>query len=92
MRVVLLGVSLEEEMPSAEKVEKMEIEGSEKENEVVEAQSGTSKSVVEDVLRICAEQGMDDELKSVCKVRFRRVIFPTPLNIDCLVFRSTRSN
>lgn len=75
MRVVLLGVSLEEEMRAGEKVETMEIEGSEKENEEVKAGSSTSRSVVEDVLRICAEQGMDDELKSVCKVRFRQVKF-----------------
>lgn len=71
MRGVLRGVVLSGE--AAEKVEKKEEEGEmvvEGASEKESAEGGTRQpSVVEEVLRVCAEQGLEEEMLSVCKVR-----------------------
>ena len=65
MSAVLLSVPLDiDEVPAPKEDAGMDVEGSEKEN----AQPGAVASTVVDVLRVCAENGLDDEMRSVCKV------------------------
>lgn len=66
MSAVLLSVPLDiDEVAVPKEDSGIKVEGSEKENAQPEAVSST----VEDVLRVCAENGLDDEMRSVCKVR-----------------------
>lgn len=62
----------------------MDVEGeeSEKENEAPEGGKRRKTSTVEDVLRTCLEQGLQDEALSICKVRAKRCSF-TVLNECC---------
>lgn len=69
MRLVLLGVDLEdnaedEKIGRAVEEGGMEVDG----GEIVAGKSGKKSKTVDDVLRVCAEQGLDEELRSVCKV------------------------
>lgn len=71
MRLVLLGVDLydiaEDEKVGGTIAEGgMEVDGS----DTVAVKSGKKSKTVDDVLRVCAEQGLDEELRSVCKVSF----------------------
>lgn len=79
MRGVIRGVGFSGEMVKSgegEKVEGMEVEGEgeEKENDDPE-KKGRQPSVVEEVLRVCSEQGLEEEMMSVCKVGFCSFFF-----------------